>query len=55
MEKIVHKLHKFLFPKHYRALKEAIQISFTYWEKSPVQAKREVGEDIYMRIIKIIG
>jgi len=48
------KIFKFLFPKEYRALREAFIISHTYWMKSPDFDKREIGGDIYTRLSKIL-
>jgi len=48
------KLFKLLFPKQYRALKEALNLSSRYYLDSPIREKREVGEDIYMRVTGIL-
>ena len=49
------KIFKFLFPKEYRALREAFIISQTYWMQSPDSDKREIGGDIYTRLSEIIN
>ncbi len=54
MNKIKIKLHKFFFPKEHKALWWAMDLSFTYWQKSPSSEKRAVGEDIYMKMTKTL-
>ena len=49
------KIFKFLFPKEYRALREALIISHTYWVKSHDADKRDIGLDIYMRLSEILS
>lgn len=54
MEKIKNKLHRLLFPKEHRALRVALEVSGTYWLKSPSFEKREVGDDIHTKIIRAL-
>lgn len=51
---MINKIHKFLFPKHHRAIQVALRLSWTYWQKSPIYSKQEVGEDIYIKISNIL-
>lgn len=51
-DEIIKNLHKFFFPSYHRALVKAMDISWTYWQKSPSYPKQEVGEDIYNQILR---
>jgi hypothetical protein len=48
------RLCELFFPRHFKALTKAIEMSCRYMMDSPIKDKRDTGEDIYFRITNIL-